>query len=489
MIELSENISNYIQKHFGEDYLRQYKSYYLSDYKPYLRFASCTKSNELISRLKSYGITLDKVEGVPLAYQVLEGSSAAGKTLEFILGKYYIQSLSSMIPALVLNPSSTDAVLDLCAAPGSKTTQLAEMMNNSGTLIANEISTDRLKSLVFNVDKMNLVNTGILHGRGELLSTVYQNYFDKILVDVPCSALGITQKRGEVSNWWNENKLTLFTETQMRLLVAAIKACKPGGEIVYSTCTLSVEENEMVLNRVLQKYPVKLVEIGLPVKSCPALSSVNNVKLHNSISLAHRIVPWEINSEGFFAAKIIKTEETERIKERNIFTNETMLVSANSMKIKKQLEILSEYFGIEWKILENYNYLLRSKDIYFADAAWHSHNLDSFVRIGSKLGSIEKRGYIQLHTLAAQIFADKIKKNVVELIEKKEIETYLRGGTIKRAFGITGQIIVKYNGDTIGTAVVSKEGLKSQFPREYRTQEIIVNPIFTNSQYAENCFK
>jgi len=474
LIELSQNISNYILKYFGEKYLREYKDYYESEYKPYLRFARNTDTYELISRLKDYGIELEQVEGVPFAYQVLEGSRAAGKTLEFILGKYYIQSLSSMIPPLVLNPTSSDKVLDLCAAPGSKTTQLAEMMNNTGTLIANEFSTERLKSLVFNVDKMNLANTGILHGRGELLSTVYQNYFDKVLVDAPCSALGITQKKGEVSNWWNENKLNVFTESQMKLLVAAIKACKPGGEIVYSTCTLSVEENELMLNRILQKYPVELAEVKLPVKSRTALSSVDNVILHNTVALAHRIVPWEIHSEGFFVAKLIKTDETERLKKGSKFTNETMLVSANSMKIKKQLEVLSEYFGISWQTLERYNYLMRSKDIYFAEASWHSHNLDAFVRIGSKLGSIEKRGYIQLHTLAAQILASRITKNIIELNEKKEIETYLIGGTIKRDFGITGQMIVKYRGDVIGTAVASKDGLKSQFPREYRTQEIIV---------------
>lgn len=474
MIELSENISNYILKYFGEDYLREYQDYYESEYKPYLRFARNANAEELSSRLKAYGIILEKVAGVPYAYRVLEGSGVTGKTLEFILGKYYIQSLSSMIPPLVLNPSSSDKVLDLCAAPGSKTTQLAEMMNNNGTLIANEISTERLKSLVFNVDKMNLANTGILHGRGELLSTVYQNYFDKILVDAPCSALGITQKKGEVSNWWNENKLAVFTESQMKLLVAAVKACKPGGEIVYSTCTLSVEENELMLNRILQKYPVELVEVELPVKSRPALSSVDNMILHKSVPLAHRIVPWEIYSEGFFVTKLRKTEETERIKEGSKFTHETMLVSSNSMKIKKHLEVLSDYFGVSWNTLEKYNYLMRSKDIYFADASWHSHNLDSFVRIGSKLGSIEKRGYIQLHTLAAQIFADNITKNIIELNEKKEIETYLSGGTIKRDFGITGQMIVKYRGDVIGTAVASKDGLKSQFPREYRTQEIIV---------------
>ncbi len=474
MIELSENISSYIRNHFGEDYLRQYQTYYESEYKPYIRFARNCDEVKLIARLKEYGIDLEKVVNVPNAFRVLKGSNVTGKTLEFILGKYYIQSLSSMIPPLVLNPTSSDKVLDLCAAPGSKTTQLAELMHNTGTLIANEVSTERLKSLVFNVDKMNLANTGILHGRGELLNTVYQNYFDKVLVDAPCSALGITQKKGEVSNWWNENKLVVFTETQMKLLVAAIKACKAGGEIVYSTCTLSVEENELMLNRILQKYPVELVEVSLPVKSRPALSSVENTLLHNSIPLAQRIVPWEINSEGFFVAKLIKLEETERVKEGGKFTNETQLVSANSTKIKKQLEVLSEYFGVSWEVLNSYKYLLRSKDIYFSDSAWHSHNLDSFVRIGSKLGSIEKRGYIQLHTLAAQIFGDKITKNVIELTEKRDIEIYLTGGIIKRDFGVAGQMIIKYNDDVIGTAVASKDGLKSQFPREYRTQEIII---------------
>ena len=474
MIELSENISSYILKYFGEDYLRRYQSYFESEYKPYIRFSRNTNADELITRLNAYGIILEKVENVPFAYQVIEGSNVAGKTLEFILGTYYIQSLSSMIPPLVLNPSTSDKVLDLCAAPGSKTTQLAEMMCNTGTLIANEVSTDRLKSLVFNVDKMNLANTGILHGRGELLSTVYQNYFDKVLVDAPCSALGITQKKGEVSNWWNENKLVAFTEMQMKLLVAAIKACKPGGEIVYSTCTLSVEENELALNRILQKYPVELVEVKLPVKSRAALSSIEITILHSSIPLAHRIVPWEIDSEGFFVAKLKKIDETERIKEGSKFTNETQLVNAGNAKIKKQLEALSDYFGISWEVLNRYKYLLRSKDIYFSDAAWHSYNLDSFVRIGSKLGSIEKRGYIQLHTLAAQIFANNITKNIIELIEKHDIEIYLSGGTIKRDFGVAGQMIVKYRGDVIGTAVSSKDGLKSQFPREYRTQEIIV---------------
>src|SRR5690606_18620642 len=157
---------------------------------------------------------------------------------------------------IVLNPSSEDVVMDLCSAPGSKTTQMAEMMNNDGTLVVNEVEIDRIKSLVFNLDRMSMVNTGIIHSKGEVLSKYYNNHFDKILVDAPCSGLGIIQKKEEVSNWWNLNRVERLQELQMRLLISAIKMAKVGGEIVYSTCTLSVEENEMVIDKIIKKYPV-----------------------------------------------------------------------------------------------------------------------------------------------------------------------------------------------------------------------------------------
>ena len=474
MIELSENISGYILKHFGEEYLKNYFAYSQSDYNPYMRVAPNVNHDNLIESLSGYGIKLEKIPNLDNAYKILEGSNLAGKTLDFVLGRYYLQSLSSMIPPIILNPASDDKVLDLCAAPGSKTTQLAELMNYNGTLIANEVSMDRLKSLVFNVDKMNLANVGILQGKGELLSKKYQNYFDKILVDAPCSGLGIIQKKGEVSNWWNENKLVTFTELQTKLLVAAIKMCKPGGEIVYSTCTVSIEENELVLNKVLENYPVELVEIKLPVKSQDSILQFGEKNLRKDISLARRILPWEINSEGFFISKLRKIEATEKSENGMKISENYSLINSMSGKIKSHLELLSEYYGIEKNYLAQFRYLMKSKDIYFVNKDWQTFDIDSFVRVGSKLGSVEKRGYIQLHTLAAQIFSEKITKNIIELNQKNEIEIYLKGGIIKRDFGETGQKIVKYRNEVIGTAVVSKEGLKSQFPREYRTQEIIV---------------
>lgn len=474
MINLSDNISNYIKKNFGSEFLELYSNYLNEEYQPFIRLSPFFDNEKTISSLKNYNIELEQVENIPFAFRVLSSTNLIGKTLDFILGKYYVQSLSSMIPALVLNPNCKDVVMDLCAAPGSKTTQLAEMMNNEGTLIANEISFERMKSLVFNVDKMNLANIGILQGKGELLNQIYENHFDKILVDAPCSALGIVQKKGEVSNWWNENKLNTFTETQTRLLVSAIKMCKVEGEVVYSTCTLSFEENEMVLDKILKKYPVELVDIQLPVKNKNAFTKFDSEILNSSIEKAKRILPWEINSEGFFVCKFRKIDGTQSSSEKRKFKNDIQLIDSHHPQIKEQLTILSDYYGIEKKYFEKFNYLLKSKDIYFVNQDWNSLALDNFIRIGSKLGSIEKRGYIQLHTLAAQILKNSITKNIIELDTLSDVEIYLKGGIIKREFGTTGQKIIKFRNDIIGTAVVSKEGLKSQFPRIFRTQEIVV---------------
>ena len=258
---------NYLKSVFGEEYLNRYKEYINSDYNSYVRITGEESEKEtLINNLRSYGIILEQISGLPFAYKIIEGHQTIGKTLEHALGKYYIQSLSSMIPPFVLSPSPGEIVLDLCAAPGSKTTQLAAMMNNTGTLIANEPNLQRVKALIYNLDRLGFVNLAVIKEKGELLSKFYENYFDKILVDAPCSALGIIQKKGEVSNWWNLNQAEKIAELQFRLLLSAVKMAKVGAEIVYSTCTLTLEENEVILNKILKKYPVELIEFELPLK-------------------------------------------------------------------------------------------------------------------------------------------------------------------------------------------------------------------------------
>ena len=474
MIELSGNIIDYIRENFGEDFLSRYREYYNSEYNPYLRTSAFTDKPVLIEQLKKYGIELLEISGVPNAYRILSGADVAGKTLEFILGKYYIQSLSSMIPALVLNPNETDTVLDLCAAPGSKTTQLAEMMNNKGTLIANELSMDRLKSLVFNIDKMNLVNVGVLHGKGELLSKQFENRFDKILVDAPCSALGIVQKKGEVSNWWDLRKAESISDLQLRLLIAAIKMCKVDGEIVYSTCTLTLEENERVLNTVLKKYPVELEKIKLPVKSHGGFTKIEDEELNPLLNRAQRIYPWEVESEGFFVSKLRKTDLTEPTEKIHWSEKKIEFVKSSSGKIKNYLERLSNHFGIPIQKFTEYKYFFKSNDVGFINASWESDHLDSFNRIGTRFGTIDKHGNLILNSLAVQTLGGSITKNMYAIESKAELETYFNGGTIKKNFEKGGQRAVMFDGYILGSGSASKEGLKSQFPRAFRTQEIIL---------------
>ena len=234
MIELSENISDYISSTFGNNFYKKYAEFIESTPKYYVRLNRYDNPEQLISSLSDYGIKLEKIPDVPFAYSITKGTDIIGKTLEFALGKYYIQSLSSMIPALILSPTKKEVTLDLCAAPGSKSTQLSEIMGSRGSLFANEISINRIKSLVHNFDKINAVNAGTIQYKGEMLSKIFENYFDKILVDAPCSALGIVQKKGEVSNWWNTNQVGKIAQMQLKLLISAIKMAKVGGEIVYS---------------------------------------------------------------------------------------------------------------------------------------------------------------------------------------------------------------------------------------------------------------
>lgn len=476
MIELSSNISDYIRSVFGNEYLDNFKRHIESEPQTYIRIpGSSPQREEIINELNAYGIVLENNESLSSAFKVLSGYEKTGKTLGYTLGKYYIQSLSSMIPPLVLNPSAGDIVLDMCAAPGSKSTQLSELMQNRGTLYANEPSNARIRSLIFNLDRMNILNMGVTEWRGELLSKIFSNYFDKILVDAPCSGLGIIQKKGEVSNWWSEKSVDRISETQMRLLISAVKAAKPGGEIVYSTCTLTVEENELVLNKILKSYPVELVEIKPLLKSHPALTIYENEKLSHSIAMAHRIIPWEVESEGFFVAKLRKKDFTENSDPAKIKNRGIELLSADDKKVKGYLNSLSDRYGISQEVFQQYRYIVKKNDLMFINADWRTKLPDLFTRIGTKFGMIDNRNNCVLHTLGAQVMGKYAAKNIFELTDIKELEIYLGGGAIKKHTGITGQVIIKFKNYFAGTAVGSKEGLKSQFPRAMRTHTILLS--------------
>lgn len=476
MIALSDNISKYIENIFGEEFLVNYLKFHESKYPTILRLSDIEGNHSsIVESLASQGIELEKIKNVPNGYTVKSGDDIVGKTIEYLLGKYYIQSLSSMIPPLVLNPTKDDVVLDLCAAPGSKSTQLAEMMEYQGTLYSNEPNLNRIKALVHNLDKMNAINMSVIKDKGELLSKRFPEYFDKILVDAPCSALGVVQKKQEVSNWWNPKSVDNISSLQLKLLISAIKMAKVGAEIVYSTCTLTVEENEFIIDKVLKKYPVDLVEFELDIPHINGFTKVADYEFDKSLSLTKRIIPWEIKSEGFFVAKLIKKDPTEKI---DVYFKTTLakktVVNSEHKKIKKYINDLSEYFGIDKSIFSKYKYLINNNDINFTNVDSQDYDPNFFLRIGTKFGIIDKTDSCKLNSHAAQILGKEANKNIFELKDEDELRTYFSGGVIYRENNDKGQKIVKYKNLFLGTGVAINNQFKSQFPRSKRTGAISI---------------
>ena len=232
-----------------------------------------------------------------------------GRALEHLLGYYYIQELASMLPVLVLNPKPNETILDLCASPGSKTTQMAAMMKNLGVLIANEVKMDRMKILASNLERCGVANVVLTKKDGAVLCRKLKekNFtVDKILVDAPCSGEGTIRSSPKTLLMWNINTVNSLSKLQKNLLSSAIEALKIGGEIVYSTCTHAPEENEGVLDYVLERFKgkIKIEKINLPVKCAPGILEWNGENYNKEVEKSCRIYPHITNTEGFFISKI-----------------------------------------------------------------------------------------------------------------------------------------------------------------------------------------
>jgi 16S rRNA (cytosine1407-C5)-methyltransferase len=471
--EVSQKIYDYFSSLYGKESADKYLQFIEQDSTQYIRVNTAKISREELSQLlfEKYQIKSSPINHFKKVLKISEGNDKIGKTLEHVLGFYYIQSLSSMMPPLILNPRSDDIVLDLCGAPGSKSTQIAEMMNNRGALLVNEVDNERIKSLVFNLERMSVINSSVIHSKGEVLSKVYNDHFTKVLVDAPCSGLGIIQKKGEVSNWWSLDHVDRLQHLQTRLLIAAIKMAKVGAEIVYSTCTLSVEENELVLDKILEKYPVELMEINLPIPSRRAFTEYDGKQLNPELKKAIRILPWEIDSDGFFLVKMKKIDLTESPQKENVRATENRLVKSNHKEIQEYINYISEHFGVDRKVMDDYKYIFRGKDIFFVNKDWDEDNIGLFNRIGLKLGTLDKKDRITFNSQAAQVLEKYITKFIYHLKNEDELKNYLTGWKIKDVDIPIGQYVVKYNNWVLGAAVMTTDGLKSRFPRTKRTQK------------------
>lgn len=234
----------------------------------------------------------------------------SGRALEHILGYYYVQELASMLPIIALQPEPNEIILDLCSSPGSKTTQIASKMKNTGTIIANEVKLGRIKILASNLERCGVTNSIITRKDGiEFCRKMKQEgfLFDKILVDAPCSGEGTLRGSPKTSLMWNINTINNLSKLQKSLVASALQILKPNGELVYSTCTHAPEENEEVVDFILSKFPnVKIQEIIFPLKSREGIINWKGKNYNPEVKKAHRIYPQDNNTEGFFIAKFKK---------------------------------------------------------------------------------------------------------------------------------------------------------------------------------------
>jgi NOL1/NOP2/sun family putative RNA methylase len=260
-----------------------------------------TSIQELKKKFKEKNYEIEKIPWIEECFWIKTQESLS-KILDHALGYFFIQNASSMVPPLVLDPKPNEVVLDLCAAPGAKTTQIAAMMKNSGILVANDINYKRIRALRGNLQRCGVLNTLVTKILGE--NFWKKNIkFDKILLDVPCTATGTLNPR--VLKETSLSSVRSLSKLQKKLLTSASRCLKKNGIMVYSTCSLEPEENEENINFAIRELGLKTEKIK--IKNLPSgkfLTEWNGNKFDKGVENAVRILPSN-KTEGFFICKLI----------------------------------------------------------------------------------------------------------------------------------------------------------------------------------------
>ncbi len=262
--------------------------------------------------LESKGYTINEIPWAKEGFWI-EGEGI-GKEIEHMMGFYYIQDASSMVPPKVLSPQRKDVVLDMASAPGGKATHISALMRGEGILVANEPLLYREKVLVGNIERIGVRNSAISLLRGNSFGWRFPNFFDRVLLDAPCSAEGSTRKDKEYfKKLWNLSYIKRAQNVQKALIASAIHALKPGGLLLYSTCTMSPEENEEILDYALRIFSSKIefLEIGLPgLKKMGGIRKFEGKDYPGEVCKIARIWPFLNDSESFTLFLLKKKDET-----------------------------------------------------------------------------------------------------------------------------------------------------------------------------------
>ena len=364
-------------------------------------------------------------------------------------GLYYLQEPSAMAPAALLDPQPGERVLDLCAAPGGKSTQLAAAMAGRGLLVSNEINPKRARILSRNLERMGVSNALVLNEDPRRLQARFAGCFDKILVDAPCSGEGMFRKEPDAVADWSGQLVQMCARRQQEILASAARMLRPGGRLVYSTCTFSPEENEGVISQFLKAHPDFAVEeVPAPWFSPGRPDWVADPA--PGLEQTFRLWPHRLPGEGHFAAVLRRRGEDAG----------AWAPQQNSQKLPQAVE---EFLKPLPPLPEGMP-LLFAGQWDWAPAALPDLAGLRVLRPGLELGEVRKDRFLPAHALA--LFCKTAPQTAAFAWDSPEIAAYLRGEAVPG--GQRGWTLVTADGLSIGWAKGDGSQLKNHYPKGLR---------------------
>ncbi len=420
---------------------------------------------------------------------------APGKHPYHEAGLYYIQEPSAMAPVHFLDPRPKDHVLDLCAAPGGKSTQIAGALKGQGILVTNEINRDRAKILSLNIERMGIRNAMVVSEDSFCLSEKFEGYFNKILVDAPCSGEGMFRKNEIALSEWSLDNVKLCAQRQKEILDNAAKMLLPGGRIIYSTCTFSPEENEQNIYEFLLRHKdfhVKEVELIGGMENGRTLwvnaDATADERALFETGRSVRLWPHKVRGEGHFLCVLERDGETrsdsvksyvpggrfvrakaEQIKPFIEFAAETLKLSDGKIDVKNGDTVISLSDGDSLAG----GFLSFGDQLYLAPSDMPSPVGLKVLRPGLHLGEVKKGRFEPSHALALVLNDSSCNLTFDIPSDIQDIRQYLNGQTLRLSSGDDlykkkGWCLVTCDGYSIGWAKLAGGMLKNHYPKGLR---------------------
>ena len=419
----------------------------------------------LLTYLTDLGLLPEPVGWMPGALRVYDWRSP-GQTLAFTAGWYYVQEEIAMAAVQVLAPQPGEHILDLCAAPGGKTAQIAMRLQNTGMVVANELHAARLPSLSTTVARLGLANVVTTQGDGR--RSLFANHsFDRVLVDAPCSGEGNLRRRRSPRPWQPGHGLRMAA-AQRKLLSRALDLVKPGGVVVYSTCTFAPEENEAVLDAVMGDRAY-LENANIPgLQGQAALTQWQGQHFRHDLSLARRYFPHFNDTGGFFVARLRRTDAPPYSARDHLVAPEMPAIPFDH---GNPIDALSQQFAIAATAFEPYQcWSTGKRRLWLAQSACKPFSGPSPQTLGIPIASQTNLG-LKPSTAFLQRFGDHIQRNRVELSDIEAAQRFLYGQTQPISAEVdVGYVHVQFGPFHLGCGRYVSGQLQSQLPKTLRWQ-------------------